>query len=161
MFRRERGIRRARDGSYTVNLAAEERRILASLPSQLRGVIETDDPSTRRLFPPAHETDAAAQVEYRGLVHEGLLDGKIAALEMLEQTALSPRLTEDELGAWLGALESLRLVLGEQLSITEESYASALDPDDPDTPRLALYGWLSWLQEEAVAALTQGLPGPP
>lgn len=156
---RDRGIRRANDGSYTVNLADEEREILASLPAQLRGVIEAEDPSTRRLFPPAYEDDAEAQIEYRGLVHDGLLDGKLAALAVFERTALSPTLTEDELGAWLGALESLRLVLGEQLDITEESYAGDLDPDDPDTPRLALYGWLSWLQEETVAALAQGLPG--
>lgn len=159
MFRRERGIKRAKDGSYSVRLEDEERQILASLPAQLRSVIESDDPSTRRLFPPAYE-DAAAQDDYRDLVHESLRDGKLAALAELERTARAESLTEAELGAWLGAFESLRLVLGEQLEITEETYGEALDPDDPETPRRALYGWLSWLQEEAVAALSSGLPGP-
>ena len=32
-----------------------------------------------------------------------------------------------------------------------------LDLDDPDAPRLALYQWLSWLQDEVVAALSEGL----
>ena len=33
----------------------------------------------------------------------------------------------------------------------------ALDPDDPDAPALALYGYLSWLQEQAVEALSSAL----
>ena len=69
----------------------------------------------------------------------------------------SDRLTEAELESWLGALESLRLVVGTQLDITEESYGF-FDPADPDAPRLALYHWLSWLQEEVVQALASALP---
>jgi hypothetical protein len=48
-------------------------------------------------------------------------------------------------------------VLGTQLDVTEESYGP-LDPSDPDAPRLALYHWLSWLQEEVVQALSTTLP---
>ena len=61
----------------------------------------------------------------------------------------SPRTTSARGSA---ALESLRLVLGTQLDVTEESYGP-FDPADPDAPRLALYHWLSWLQEEVVQAL--------
>jgi len=43
--------------------------------------------------------------------------------------------------------------------VPEESYAP-LDRDDPDAPRLALYHWLSWLQEEVVQALSASLPEP-
>ena len=41
--------------------------------------------------------------------------------------------------------------------MTEESYAP-LDLADPDAPRMALYHWLSWLQEEIVQALSEALP---
>jgi hypothetical protein len=41
--------------------------------------------------------------------------------------------------------------------VTEESYAP-LDAADPDAPRLALYQWLSWLQDEVVQALSTRLP---
>jgi hypothetical protein len=81
------------------------------------------------------------------------MDGKLAALFELERTAAADRLSEDELGAWLGALESLRLALGTQLEVTEETY-DAFDPDDLHAPELALYGWLSWLQEQVVRALS-------
>ena len=40
--------------------------------------------------------------------------------------------------------------------MTEESYGP-LDTADPDAPRLALYHWLSWLQEEVVQALSESL----
>ena len=47
-------------------------------------------------------------------------------------------------------------MLGTQLDVTEESYGP-LDVRDPDAPRLALYHWLSWLQDEVVQALSETL----
>ncbi len=152
-----RGIDARRDGSFRVRLPAEERDILAALPSQLREALEAEEPTLFRLFPPAHADDDAANADYAQLVGTSLLDGKLRALEQLERTAHAERLTEDDLGAWLGAIESLRLALGTQLDVTEESYG-ALDRSDPDAPRLALYHWLSWLQDEVVQALATTLP---
>ena len=57
--------------------------------------------------------------------------------------------------AWLDALESLRLVLGTQLDVTEEIYARDLDPADPLAPALALYGYLSWLQEQLIDVVSR------
>lgn len=152
------GIARTREGHYRVRLSAHERDLLRVLPGQLRAVLADDDPGLVRLFPPAYADDPAADAEYRRLVRGGLVDGKRAALAELERTAGADTLGEDELGAWLGALESLRLALGTQLDVTEETYAT-FDPNDPDAPELVLYGWLSWLQEEVVRALSAGLRG--
>lgn len=152
-----RRIARDRNGGYRLRLPAEERELLRSLPGQLRDVLQTDDPSLRRLFPPAYADDDEADGEFRRLMRDELLDGKLAALRVVEETAGAERLTGEQLEAWLGALESLRLVLGTQLDVTEETYADDLDPSDPLAPALALYGYLSWLQEEAVAALTDEL----
>lgn len=126
--------------------------MLAALPAQLREALDAGEPTLYRLFPPAHADDDAANAEYAQLVGKGLLDGKLRALVELERTAHAETLSEDELGAWLGGLESLRLALGTQLDITEESYVS-FDTADPDAPRIALYHWLSWLQEEVVQAM--------
>ncbi len=148
-----RGISRRRDGTYRVDLPTEERDVLAALPGQLRDALDAGEPTLYRLFPPAHADDDRANEEYARLVGPGLVDGKLLALSELERTAHAKSLAEDELGSWLGGLESLRLALGTQLDITEETYG-ALDVDDPQAPRLALYHWLSWLQEEVVQALS-------
>lgn len=151
-----RGIRRRKDGTYRVELPDEERDVLAALPGQLREALEAGEPTLYRLFPPAHADDDSANEDYARLVGPALVDGKLQALAELERTAHATRLDEDELGAWLGGIESLRLVLGTQLDVTEESYGP-LDPSAADAPRLALYHWLSWLQEEVVQALSESL----
>ena len=122
--------------------------------------LDAGEPTLYRLFPPAHANDDAANEDYARLVGPALVDGKLRALAELERTAHATRLDEEELGAWLGALESLRLALGTQLDVTEATYG-ALDAADPDAPRLALYHWLSWLQEEVVQAMSAKLPDPP
>jgi len=152
-----RRIERDRNVGYRLRLPPEERELLRSLPGQLRQVMETDDPSLRRLFPPAYPEDDKADDEFRRLMREELLEGKLAALRVVEETADADHLTAEQLEGWLGALESLRLYLGTQLDITETTYEEELDPDDPNAPALALYGYLSWLQEEAVAALSASL----
>ena len=153
-----RRIERDRKGGYRLRLPAEERELLRSLPGQLRDVLQTDDPSLRRLFPPAYADDREAEDEFRRLMREELLEGKLAALLIVEETADAEHLTGEQLEAWLGALESLRLFLGTQLDVTETTYDQELDPSDPSAPALALYGYLSWLQEQAVEALAASLP---
>ena len=152
-----RRIQRDRKGGYRLRLPQEERALLATLPAQLREVLQTDDPALRRLFPPAYADDTEADDEYRRLMREELLEGKLAALRVVEESAYAEHLTAEDLEGWLGALESLRLYLGTQLDVTEATYAEELDPDDPSAPALALYGYLSWLQEQAVEALSAAL----
>jgi len=151
-------IERDRKGGYRLRLPPEERELLRSLPGQLRVVFETDDPSLRRLFPPAYTDDDEADDEFRRLMRDELLEGKLAALQVVEETAGADHLTGEQLEGWLGALESLRLYLGTQLDVSERTYEQDLDPDDPNAPALALYGYLSWLQEQAVEALSSSLP---
>ena len=154
----KRGIKRdRRTGGYLLNLPPEERALLRSLPAQFRDVLQTDDPSLRRIFPPAYTDDDDANDEFQRLMREELLEGKLAALAIVEETAGADHLTGEQLEGWLGALESLRLFLGTQLDVTDETYAIELDPDDPSAPALALYSYLSWLQEQAVEALSSSL----
>lgn len=150
------GIERQPGGSYRVHLGPEERALLQGLPGQLDDGLDSDDPSLARLFPPGYE-DRADELAFRRLTRESLVEGKRAALRALADTADAEELDEQQLSAWLDAIESLRLVVGTQLGVTEESYG-VFDPDDPDAERLAVYHWLSWLQEEVVHALASALP---
>jgi Domain of unknown function (DUF2017) len=150
------GISRTRRGEFRVRLFPRERELLRGLPDQLRELVAAGDESIARLFPPAY-ADAEAAEEYDRLVRGELRRGKLAALRVLEETADADKLTSEQLNAWLGALESLRLVLGTQLDVTEETYANPPDPTHPQAALYALYAWLSWLQEEVVEALASTL----
>ena len=152
-----RRIQRDRKGGYRLRLPGEERMLLRSLPDQLRDVLRSDDPDLHRLFPPAYAEDAEAEDEYRRLMRTELLEGKLAALRVVEETADADHLTQEQLEAWVGAIESLRLYLGTVLDVSEDAAAIGLRPGDPDAPAMALYGYLSWLQEQAVEALSAGL----
>jgi hypothetical protein len=152
------GIQRTRRGDFRVRLPRAERDLLRSLPGQLREVLGTDDASLRRLFPPAYADDPQREAEFRDLVRDELLAEKRAALRVVEETADADRLTEEQVTAWLAALNDLRLVLGTRLDVTEEMYEEGLPDHDPRAASFAVYGYLGWLEEQVVAALASGLP---
>jgi hypothetical protein len=86
-----------------------------------------------------------------------LLDGRRRALDVLAETAKAERLTAEEAQAWLTALNDLRLVLGTRLDVSDESLLADLAEDDPRAPELALYAYLSWLQEQLIEAMSAEL----
>ena len=145
------------DGGYGVRLEQNERELLRTLAEQLEDVVASDDPAAARLSPPAYEDDEA-NAEYRRLVSDGLTEGRIETARMLARTSQAQRLAQEEADAWCGALNDLRLVLGERLGVTEDLYVEGIDPSDPHAYELAVYAWLTWLQGELVEALASRLP---
>jgi hypothetical protein len=148
-------MKRAADGSVELGLSREERTLLVGLAAELRSLLEgaTGDPALRRLFPPAYD-DEGDEHAYRDLMGGELLDGRREALELLARTAEQKRLSAEEADAWLRALNDLRLVLGTRLDVQEDTLLDDLRPDDERAAGLAVYGYLSWIQEQLVAALS-------
>lgn len=149
-----RRVRRARGGHFELRLPDNERQVLLALVPQLRELLvaDTDEPGLRRLFPSAYPDDPSRDEEYRALVRDELLERRLAALDTLEATVGADRLDEEELLAWMTALNDLRLVLGTRLDVSEETEVG-IDPDDPESPLRAVYFYLGWLLEQVVAAL--------
>lgn len=141
-------IRRGRDGRYRLRLPPGERALLRGLPQQVVELVAAGDPSTRRLFPPAYLDDQEAEAEYRELMRAQLLDHHRHALEILEQTLDADHLDQEQLLAWLSALNDLRLVLGTRLEVTEDM--TPPPPDDPKASLFNLYNYLTWLQTTVV-----------
>jgi len=152
-------IERTPDGQVALRLGADERLLLQDLPAQLRELIAdpADDPSLERLFPPAYTDHPEHNAEYRRLMTDDLRSRHLAALAVMEASASADRLNAEEAGAWLSALNSLRLVLGTRLDVSEDLIDADIDPDDPRAPGLALYAYLSWLEEQLVEALADDL----
>jgi hypothetical protein len=140
-------------GGVRLNFDEQERLLLGELLAELEGLLEDpDDPAMRRLFPPAHD-DPESEEQYRSLVRGQLLGGRAEALATVRRTLGRETLSSKEADAWLRAFNDLRLVLGTRLDVTEDIEFEGLDPRDPRGRDLAVYAYLSWLQEELVEAL--------
>ncbi len=143
-------------GDFRLAIGRRERALLRTLPAALGRLLDEqpDDPDLRRLFPPAYAEDERAEAEYRRLMAGELLDGRQARLRKFEESLEREILTEDDLDAWLRALNDLRLFLGTRLDVTEADLAQPFDPRHPQAEERALYAYLSWLQEHVVEALS-------
>ena len=153
---RGKAVRRTRSGGYELRLSPEERDLLRGLAPRMREVLTDDaDPVLGRLFPVAYPEDEARQAEYALLVREELLDSHLAALATLEETVDAQRLDEEQLLAWMRALNEVRLVLAARLEVTEEGDERPTDPSDPRAAPFAIYDYLTWLQGEIIDALAR------
>lgn len=152
------------DDTVVVSLAPEEIDLLAELPEQLKAVFEAppSDPAAARLFPRAYldPTEEEAEAEFEALVQPELMRDRLDALDLV--TASFGRavvagewreiaLTPDDVAAWLGVLNDVRLVLGTRLGISEDERQVAAD--DPDLTAYTIYDWLTYLQGELVEQL--------
>ena len=148
-----RQIQRDVDGTVRLHLQPHEVALLRELLDELESLLDDpDDPALRRVFPPAH-TDREHEEQYRSLVGDQLLSGRMKALATVRDTLGRDTLAPDEADAWLRTFNDLRLVLGTRLDVTEDLDFEKLDVKDPRGRELAIYGYLSWLQEQLVESL--------
>lgn len=158
----DRRIARSEAGGFDLRIPREEREILRSIGPELREVLSEEGPTLRpgedpaldRLFPVAYPSDEDRQTEYRLLVHDELLASHLAALTVLEETADADRLDEDQLLAWMRALNDVRLVIGTRLEVTEEREERPTSRRDPRAAAFAVYDYLTYLQGEVIEALS-------
>jgi hypothetical protein len=166
---------RARDGTLTVRLAAEEVDLLRRLAGEMGELLanpDTGDAVLDRLFPRAYldPTEEDAEAEWQRLVHPDLVAQRLAALEMLAGTlpetsggdrTVEARLDAEQESAWLGVLNDARLALGTRLGVTDDDDLDEVSADDPNFVAWNVYGWLTALQGELVRVLLGGLPATP
>jgi hypothetical protein len=152
-----RGVEALRDGRYRVRLEKAAPALLAQLAAEARELIGESDPAVSRLFPPAYPDDPVAAEQYAGLVRGELEAGRVAALRTLEETAGADYLDQAQADAWCGAVNDLRLILGDGLELPADGGEWEFDPDDPGAPRISAYLWLTWLQSSLIDALTTRL----
>jgi hypothetical protein len=136
-----------------MNLEVHERLLLGELLDELEGLLDDpDDPELRRLFPPAY-SDRADDEQYRSLVRDQLVSGRSKALATVRETLAGETLDLEQADQWLRALNDMRLMLGTRWDVTEQLDYGKLDLNELRGRELAVYGYLSWLQEQLVEAL--------
>jgi hypothetical protein len=149
----KRMVRRGRDGSFHLSITDDERDLIVSLAGQLRELLMSDETDgLQRLFPPGYANDPDRDQEYQQLTHDELLSKRLASVDVVEQTITQTTLDEDQLSAWMGAVNDLRLVLGTRLDVSEEM--DDIELDDPRAPAFAVYHYLTHVLAEIVDALS-------
>jgi hypothetical protein len=158
MFGRQRRRIQARQGRYVLRLDERERELIRQLLSELRDLLalSPDDPRVRRLYPAAYSDDDEREDEYRRLTREELQNGRLASIDEVARTIDEPVLSPEQLSAWMQSINTLRLILGTMLDITDDDQEVAFDPDDPSARTVALYGYLGGLLDEIVNAQLDG-----
>ena len=163
MMRLRKGpVHRVGPKRFEVRLSASERDAVRSFAAQMRALLTAEtaasDPAVARLFPPAlPDDDVLGNLEYEQQHGDELLLGKLEALDTLERTVAATDVNEDELLAWLGSLNSIRLVVGTRLGVTEETTERDFADDEEAAGLFELYGYLTWLQGWVIEALDEEL----
>lgn len=161
-------VERKNDGRVLVTLPLSEAILLQSLPARLRALLENPDFTQRavaRLFPAAY-ADSQKDLEYRRLLGDDLQRRKLESVEVFERTLTDSKLWRgkvrlsirpEEFDAWLSCVNDLRLTIGAELDIREETWSKHFDPKSPAAEEMALLHYLSWLEELLLEAHDPGL----
>ncbi len=164
-----RRIARTGDGRIAVRLAPRERQVLGALAADLARAASgelgrepdgADDPGLARLRPDAVKGDPEASEAFRELTSADLEDARQERLATLASTLEATVLDEAQAGAWMAAVNDLRLVLGTRLGVTEDTGLDVPDEHDPAAADTIVFLWLGWVEEQLVEAIAAGLPEP-
>jgi Domain of unknown function (DUF2017) len=163
MIRRKRkAVVERTSAGYVVRLDRDEIDLIVRLLQELRELMQSDDPEVaplvRRLFPPAYhlQDDAEAEAEYQRFMREDLVASKVEAIDRVEDALMSGTPMNDEtVQGFMQGLNGVRLVLGTLLDVSEETEPGSVRDGDPLAGEHHLYGFLSWLLESTVLAVSR------
>ena len=145
-------FRRNGDGTFSITVLQQERRLLEALLPQLRELITDDDQLTWRLFPNPYPDDSDAADDYASMIGDDLRDHHLESLDVVEATLDAKRLEEDQLEAWMHAVNDLRLVIGSRLDVEEDTEVDDFD-DDVEQSLYVTYLYLGSMLERIVRAV--------
>ena len=147
------------NGAFRINLTADERATLLHFVDQLEEVLsaEHSDPRLRRLFPTAYHENPDLDAEYQGYMRDELSQSRASSIATVREVlGTDNSISEQQLYAFMMVLNSLRLVLGTLLGVSEDEDTDDIDEDDPTFGQAQLYGYLGWLLEWTVDTLSNG-----
>jgi len=129
-----------------------------------------EDPVLQRLLPDAYRDNPEDSAEFRRFTESALTSAKVAHAETVlsslaaggldltdeSESPVEVELGPDEVQAWLRSLTDIRLSLAVRLGIETEEDAMLLEKSqDPALLAMGeLYGWLGYVQETLVQALS-------
>ena len=147
----QRPISRNPQGDFTVELDPGLVMLLEHMCGELEALLSSDSPLLTRLFPPPYGDDEERNEGYAALAVPELMEHRHSSLATLRGTLQADRLTEEQLMAWMRAVNDMRLVLGTLLGVDDDGAAPEVPDDMAET--YAVYEYLGYLLEMIVEPL--------
>ena len=144
------------DGTFSISLTTDDQATLLGFVDQLATILLSgpEDARLRRLYPTAYHNDPEHDAEYQGYMRDELSQSRMASIAVVQEVlATEIPISESQLHAFMTVLNNLRLVLGTLLDVGEDDDEPS--EDDPEFGQWQLYGYLGWLLEWTVSALTE------
>ena len=149
-------IDRARSGKFRLNIDDNTRAVLLKLADELAALDKEHDatsPIMRRLHPAAYHQDPEHDEEYQRLMSDELRASRASAIDEMRSALAVDELTEPQVYSLMRSCNSMRLVIGTQLNVSEDEDAD-IPEDHPMAPFYDVYEYLGYLIECAVRALS-------
>ena len=137
-----------RSGTFRLRLEVPELAVLRSVPAILKAGGDADG----RLAYRAHADDEGAEARYQELVAgslEGLRRVDRAAFDRVVEGESVPA---EDVESFMRVVGEARIVLATRLGITDDGWEEEADPTSD--PEVAMLGWLGYLQDAAIRALS-------
>lgn len=147
------------EGAFRINLTEDERATMLRFVDQLEEILSAEhtDPRLRRLYPTAYHENPDLDEEYQGYMRDELSQSRTSSIATVRDVlGTTDPITEAQLYAFMMVLNSLRLVLGTLLEVSEDEDTDDIDEEDPAFGQAQLYGYLGWLLEWTVDTLSNG-----
>ncbi len=146
------------ENRFIINLGERERAVVRAVCEDLLSALDDPvaQPLLRRLYPVAHAEDAEIDAAYQEMVHGDLVTSRRTVLERVVATVDDTDLDREAIDAWMIGLNTVRLVLGTRLDVSEDGQPE-LEPDDPEVVAWAVYEFLGGIVESIVRSLMSTL----
>lgn len=145
------------DGTFRINFTDHERETLLAFVDQLESLLAqgASDDRLKRLYPVAYHADPEKDAEYQGYMRDELSQSQAASITAVKEVlgATEP-VSEAQIMAFMRVLNSLRLVLGTMLDVSEDTDEDDFEEDHPLYGQYQLYGYLGWLLEWTIATVS-------
>jgi len=124
-------VRPLGDGTFEMCWNPRDIAMLDALAKDVDGLLESDDASIVRLFPPAYGMDHERSAGYDALVRHELIERRRETLGVLREALELEIVTGEQLESLMRAMNDLRLVLGTELDVSEDDIKVATNHSEP------------------------------
>ena len=139
-----REIKKLSEDRYKLDLHPQIRQLLSDLKQTTLDHIEEGSPAAKRIYPIAYSGSAEMEMDFEKLTRKPLMNHHRENLALFESSLSKSVLTQNEVLAWIGSLNDMRLVLGTALDLDEDQPSPSAD--DPNYEGYVIYDLLTYLQ---------------